>query len=191
MRWDNHCDLLVRRLSSVVYQLRALRGSLSLSALIGVYGAEFESRMTYGLIFWGHSPAARRIFLLQKRAIRCVAGVRRTVSCRPFYRKYGVLTLTSLYILLTACYVHSRRGSLTAHSDMHSYSTRNCCGLLLPKHRLNLSQTSPLYAGIKVYNKLPASFRNLSQNTFKRELRCLLGNIPFYSMGEFFGHCFV
>lgn len=190
MHWDQHCDALDRKLNSVIYQLRTLATALTIQSLVNVYRAEFESRISYGLLFWGHSPAAHRILLVQKRAIRCMAGIKRTVSCRAYFRKYRVLTLTSLYVMLTACYIHDRKGSLISHSEVHSYETRNCSSLVLPRHRLNLCQTGPLYTGIKIYNKLPEGLKCLSNYRFRCELRHLLLDLPLYDIGEFMGHNF-
>jgi hypothetical protein len=32
--------------------------------------------MRYGIVFWGNSPDAKRIFLLQKRAVRVMIGLK-------------------------------------------------------------------------------------------------------------------
>jgi hypothetical protein len=39
-----------------------------------VYFAYFHSFMTYGIIFWGNSTNTNKVFLLQNKIIKIVAG---------------------------------------------------------------------------------------------------------------------
>jgi hypothetical protein len=55
--------------------------------------------MTYGIIFWGNSTEARKVFLLQKRALRIIVGIKCRDSCRHVFKDLKILTLASQYIL--------------------------------------------------------------------------------------------
>jgi hypothetical protein len=54
--------------------------------------------MTYGLMFWGNSSLAERIFKIQKRAIRIIKGIIYRESCREHFRNMNILPLRSQYI---------------------------------------------------------------------------------------------
>jgi hypothetical protein len=55
--------------------------------------------MGYGIVFWGNLSEAKNIFLLQKKAIRIIMGMKHRESCRPAFKQLKILTLTSQYIL--------------------------------------------------------------------------------------------
>jgi hypothetical protein len=55
--------------------------------------------MTYGLLFWDHSPDGVKIFRLQKKIIRIMLGSRSGGSCRKLFMKLKILPLPSQYIL--------------------------------------------------------------------------------------------
>jgi hypothetical protein len=42
-----------------------------------VYVAYFHSIMSYGIIFWGHSTDIKKVFYIQKKIIRKMAGTKR------------------------------------------------------------------------------------------------------------------
>ncbi|PSN37337.1 hypothetical protein C0J52_25379, partial [Blattella germanica] len=62
--------------------IRVLRSCLNLNALLSFYFAHVESRLSYGICFWGSSPALCDL-LSQKRVVRCMAGVDSRTSCKP------------------------------------------------------------------------------------------------------------
>jgi hypothetical protein len=56
--------------------------------------------MTYGIMFWGNSSQAERVFKLQKRVVRIMKGCGSRDSCRKHFRDLSILLLRSKYILL-------------------------------------------------------------------------------------------
>jgi hypothetical protein len=46
--------------------IRNVKAVVSVKALKSVYYSYFHSNMTYGIIFWGNSTQAERVFKLQK-----------------------------------------------------------------------------------------------------------------------------
>ena len=67
LSWNNHIDLLVKKLSKVFYMMSA-------PPLKMFYYAFFHSVMSYGIIFWGNSWHSSIIFRLQKKIIRIMEG---------------------------------------------------------------------------------------------------------------------
>lgn len=189
LAWGAHCSFLSGKLNGCIYQIRTLRPLLALPVLLNVYYSEFESRISYGLLFWG-SSCVTDLFLLQKKALRCMLGLSRLDSCRPYFKSLKILTLTSLYVLAAACYIHGIRDSVPTHRDVHRHDTRNCNRMVVPQHRLQLSANGPLCMGIRVYNNLPSQIKHLPQKKFRSRLRSILVDLPFYDLKEFFVHKF-
>nr|CAI5817126.1 unnamed protein product [Callosobruchus analis] len=73
-----------------------MKTQCSESILLTLYCANFHSDARYGILLWGTSQHAHRVFLLQKFAIRIIAGISSRTSCRLYFKKYKILTI---YIL--------------------------------------------------------------------------------------------
>lgn len=188
--WSEHCSAIVSKLNTCIYQLKLLRSCISPEMLRQVYFSVFESRLRYGLLLWGVAPAAERVFLAQKRAVRCLAGASFGVSCRHLFVSLHILTLTSLYILEAACHIHKVRDTLVVHGGVHAHDTRNSGKIVPPFCRLDLKKNSYLNNGIKIYNKLPSCMKKLNHRHFKARLRAILTDLPFYGLDEFHEHDF-
>lgn len=83
--WKRHCETVISKLNSVSYLFRNMRSVLTEKQLIMLYFAQAESRLRYGICFWGSSTCFNDVFISQKKIIRCIAGVSRTTSCRNFF----------------------------------------------------------------------------------------------------------
>lgn len=99
MTFNHHIEKLCGKLNKVCYQLRQLKSKVNLKTLILIYYANFYSLMSYGIIIWGTSPHANKIFMIQKKAIRIIFGLSNIDSCRPIFKSHKLLTFTSVYIL--------------------------------------------------------------------------------------------
>ncbi|KAG8276611.1 hypothetical protein J6590_062221 [Homalodisca vitripennis] len=71
--------------------------------------ALFESRIRYGIILWGAASSnnLQRIMVLQKQAIRVMAGIAPQDSCREAYKDLKILTVPALYILGVILHAHN------------------------------------------------------------------------------------
>jgi hypothetical protein len=67
LTWDQQIDLVCKRLSSTCYALNCIKYSLPRETLKIIYFAHVQSSLSYGIIFWGYTPAASKIFTLQKK----------------------------------------------------------------------------------------------------------------------------
>jgi hypothetical protein len=45
--------------------------------------------MSYGIIFWENSTDSRKVFYIQKKIIRIIAGTKRRASCRELFKKFN------------------------------------------------------------------------------------------------------
>jgi hypothetical protein len=73
-------------LSSVTYALKQVKYSLTTDALKLIYYAQVHSIVSYGVIFWGNSPRARRVFKWQKRIVRIITNKKPRDSCREVFK---------------------------------------------------------------------------------------------------------
>lgn len=186
LNWEIHVDNLCKKLSSVCFALYRLKQVASKNIVLSYYYAQFFSRIAYGIVFWGSSNFAVRVFKVQKKAVRNIAGVSKFTSCRELFKKYQILTLTSLYVLETVCFVKQNLVEFLNNNFHHHYNTRGQDDLLTPLHSLALYEKSPYYIGIQLYNKLPDSIKEISSKIiFKNRVKKLLLDGTFYSLNEF------
>jgi hypothetical protein len=73
-----------------------------------LYSSLIYPVLSYGIVVWGHSALTRRIFILQKGAVRYTAGLKHLESCRGSFRNLKILTVYSLYIQETILYVKEK-----------------------------------------------------------------------------------
>jgi hypothetical protein len=87
LSWNNHIDVLMKKLSKACYIIRNAKTYMSASSLKVIYYAFFHSFMSYGIIFWGNSSHSSIIFRIQKKAIGIMKGCRNRGSCRNLFKK--------------------------------------------------------------------------------------------------------
>jgi hypothetical protein len=90
-----------------------------------VYFAYFHSIMSYGVIFWGNSTDSKRVFIIQKKIIRIMAGFKRIVSCRELLKKFNILPLASEFLLSLQSFVVDNMEKFQTNSDIHTINTRH------------------------------------------------------------------
>lgn len=187
LKWHNHTDKLFDKLNKALFNLKIIRKICDDHTVVLVYYGYFLSVLRYGLLFWGNSSSAQKIFKQQKIAVRVIAGICPRVSCKPSFRKYKFLTLPALYILELALFIKNNMNFFKNCKQVHSYNTRHKALLQNPSHRLTLFHKGPYYQCIQVYNKLSSHLRNenLSVNLFKKELSFRLIELCPYSVEEF------
>lgn len=186
LNWEIHIDNLCKKLSSVCYALYRLKQVANKNVVLSYYYAQFFSRIAYGIIFWGSSHFAARVFKVQKKAIRNIAGVSMFASCRDLFKTYQVLTLASLYVLEIVCFVKQNITEFLNNNFHHNYDTRGQDKLLIPLHSLTLYEKNPYYIGIQLYNRLPDSIKEInSKIVFKNKVKKLLLDKSFYTIDEY------
>lgn len=186
LTWKPHCNDLISKLNTVCYQIRNLKSVVNGEMLISFYYAQAESRLSYGVCFWGSCALMPKIFKAQKRIIRCMAGVNKRRSCRDLFSQFRILTVYGLYIYNLLQYVFINKNSFNKNSHFHSYETRNRNDLTIPTHRLSCTNKSHLILGLSLFNKLPNNIKNISYlKHFNKEVKDLLLNLCIYNISEF------
>lgn len=184
--WESHTSTVCNSLASSCYALYRLRELTNANILMTYYCSHFYSRIKYGIIFWGCSSLSLRVFKLQKRAVRIIAGVQRYTPCRNIFIEYRLLTVPCIYILETLVFVKSNLDKFQRNSDYHKYYTRHCEKFCIPRHNLSICEQNPAYFGILLYNKLPNSIGELKNiSAFKKSVRNMLLDKCYYHVNDF------
>lgn len=188
LNWKVHCTHLVSTLSSINFLFKNMKEILTKQQLINLYYAQVESRLRYGVCFWGDSTLSHAVFVLQKRILRNIANLSSMHTCRTVFVDFKVLTLTCIFIFEMCVYVFKNRNKFYLNKDIHSKNTRHKNDIRVPFSKLLVTNKSPNYLGPKIFNNLPD---NLKQNDiklyqFKKKLKLFLVDKCFYSLSEFF-----
>jgi hypothetical protein len=81
-----------------------LREKVTENILKQVYFAHTQNHIMYSIIIWGALTHVEGVYIAQK-FITAMAGLRywrsncALESCRPLFKRYGIMTVYSLYIL--------------------------------------------------------------------------------------------
>jgi hypothetical protein len=125
----------------------------------------FHSVMAYAIIFWGNSPHSIHIFRLQKMIIRIITNSRSKDSCRELFKKLKILLLKSQYIFSLLLFVVKNREQFKFNSEIHNINTRYNNNIHYPTCNLTVFQKGTYYFGMKVFNNLPSTIKNLANDT--------------------------
>ena len=147
-----------------------------------------QSIISYGIIFWGNAADCylNRAFILQKRALRNICQVPPRTPCRQIFIDPKILTLTSIYILETLCFVKRKPEIFNENLLNHKYNTRNKNNFKPPAHKTAKYEKSPHYMGVVMYNKLPKILKEeVNVKIFKYKIKEILVQKAYYNITEF------
>jgi hypothetical protein len=107
LKWKSHVKALASKLSKVSFMIKYLGEILSTNMIRNVHFTKFQSLLRFVVLLWEGVGGELniRIFRLQKRVIRSMAGVNSRTSCRRLFKELNILTLASLYILEVTCFI--------------------------------------------------------------------------------------
>ncbi|KAI5643542.1 reverse transcriptase (RNA-dependent DNA polymerase) domain-containing protein [Phthorimaea operculella] len=186
LKWDIHIDKLCGRLGQACFALRRLAATSGEEALKACYFATVHALVTYGLELWGQAADINRIFVMQKRAVRAMAGVADDVSAVDYFRKYSILPIPCLYIYQIGVFVYENPDLYTKRGIGHSHNLRFKDRLNAVTHKLAKSNQSVYVVGPAVYNRIPSIIRNAASTAvFKNKLKTWLFERLFYKVSEF------
>jgi hypothetical protein len=98
LSWKQHIEQVVNKMCSACYVLRTIKHILPHDTLRVIYFAHIHSIIRYGIIFWGNSSYAKKVFILQKNIIRIITDTRPRDSCRKVFKNVEIIMLYSQYI---------------------------------------------------------------------------------------------
>ena len=153
-----------------------------------IYYSYSHSVMTYGLLFWGNSPDSIKIFRLQKKIVRIMAGCRFRDSCRKLFINLEILPLPSQYILSLLIFMVRNRSQFLVNSEIHHINTRQHANFHQPSVNVAKYQKGVYYLGVNAFNAIPSYIKTEFNNPkkFKAVLQKFLYEKSFYSLDEYF-----
>jgi hypothetical protein len=156
---------------------------MSLEALRLIYFSYFHSVLSYGITFWSNSVHSKYIFRIQKRTIRVITNSGIRDSCHDLFKKLQILPLYSQYIYSLFMFLVKNGDLFKLNSNIHKISTRYKNDLHLPSAQWKLFQKGVFYSGIKMYNYLPLTLKELSHDVkwFRCALKRFIQSNSFYS----------
>lgn len=185
LSWEAHIDALCKKLKRNIFALRNLAGTVSGGVLRTAYFALVHSLITYAVLVWGHAADWKRVFALQRRAVRVVAGLSYREDCSDSFVSLKILTFPNIFILENLMHVKNNMDCYPTNSNFHDYNTRYKTDLVTPWYRVGRCQNGPNVRAIKFYNKLPTGIRHLNTKAFKRAIRDVLLKNPFYDTQQY------
>lgn len=185
LTFDQHVTVISKKLCSAIYVLRNIAKIVDKETTLMAYHGLFHSICSYGLLAWGHSSHASRVFALQRRAIRVIAGIGYRDDAKPFFESLKILTLPSQYILEALIFYRKNSQNYLTNAEVHNYNTRNRNDIQIEFLRLNTSWNATRHYAPAFFNKLPHRIRNLPLIAFKRKIKQFLMSSALYSINEF------
>jgi len=177
LSWKLHFDQVFKRMSSASYVLRCMKYSLPIETLKTIYFAHIHNIMSYGIIFWGNSSSATKIFLLQKKIIRIITNARLRDSCRETFNNMQIMMLYSQYIYSIILFIVNNKHLFTPNNEIHKYNTSKNNNLYSALANLTKFNRSPYISCIKVFNHLPQYLKTLNHNSVHFRSSLLYGGI--------------
>ena len=186
LTWREHIATLAQSLSRAYYMINTLSRAVDLDTLKLVYYGYVYSRLTFGIIFWGDSVDCSTIFRIQKKIVRAIVKKNHfKTPCIPIFKTLNILPLACIYIFKILIYMKNNPTLFENLNNSQIYNTRTN-DLFYPIHRTAQFEQTPLYAAVRVFNKLPAHIKTVvCFRDFKRKLLGYLRENCFYTINEY------
>lgn len=186
-KWKEHIDKVCSKVNSFVFALKRISQTVSIQAALIAYHGYVGSILRYCIIIWGNGTTINQIFIAQKRCIRAIFGIKRKVSCRPYFMQYKILTVACLYISEVCIFVHKYKNLFTETQAMYSRNARlqYKYKLYKPVAKLALTSKNTYMMCVTIYNKLPDVFKSKNLKIFRKMLLTWLYDKCFYSISEY------
>ena len=184
LRWTKHGDYVATKISKGIYLLRNLSNNLSSKYIRIAYFSLLHCHFDHGILNWGHSTSLQRLFKLQRRAVRIVAGIGYRDECKPHFTKLKIFTLPCLFIFRCLEHLIKNFGNYFPLKSFHQYETRTD-EIAFKLLRLSKSKSGTSYYAIKFFNKLPNSFKKMTPKLFLMKIKQHLLDHAYYSFEEY------
>jgi hypothetical protein len=125
LSWELHIERICSRISHNLFIINRLSKIPDVNEIMLYCGGLLCRLLSHGIVGWAHSAKAfSRSFVLQKRAVKYISGLKHLESCSNSFINLKILIVCSLYIQETILYV-KEKWDCTANEQIHTYNTRN------------------------------------------------------------------
>jgi hypothetical protein len=104
LSWNTHVKFICPNLNKAYFIIKMLKETTSYKIIRLIYYFYFESRLKYGIIFWGTAKESIKVFRIQKKVIRLIAGVNKRMSCRSIFSLWEPPTMPNRWSQLLQYY---------------------------------------------------------------------------------------
>ena len=190
LTWKNQIDFICTKISKSIGLIAKLRHFVPQQTLITLYWSLIYPHLSYGTSAWGQASKSllNKLLVLQKRALRFIFFKGYRESAISLFVKSNIPPLNIMFCQSIGNLMHdvvNKRAPpnlcnlFAAISDIHSYNTRSSAAqkLFTQESRINIQLNSISRLGVRFWNAIPLSIRNLSKKSFKKELNKLLFNV--------------
>jgi hypothetical protein len=159
----------------------------NINTLKSIYYAYFHSVTKYGIIFWSNSSNSGKIFMLQKKTVRIMAGAQPRTSCRSLFEQLEILHVSCQNVVLLMHFIVNNEENFRTNLSMHNISTRNKHHLPRPNANRSAFQKNTFYGAIRIFNSLQCSLTicKIEKAKLKVTFRKYLNTHSFSSVDEF------
>ena len=187
LSWRYHIDYISSKISKGVGIIAKISHFVPTSTLLKLFRSLIEPYISYGLTAWGQATNSKlnKILILQKRALRLMYFSDRRAHAIPLFVRSSVLPLNMLYFKYSAILMHditnnrapSKISEFFVRSNMiHSHYTRfsTAGNFYVQRSRLNQLLLSFSRSGVRIWSKIPLTFREQRKDPLRNFIYILL-----------------
>lgn len=172
LRWDQHINMLVKRIRRYIYPFLSLRNFMPLKLLKQVYYALVQSVLEYGIIAYGRADQSniQNLKVIQNLILKLLYKKKKRFSTKRLYGELDVLNIENLFKKNVCIKVHKNKDKLISYID-YKYSLRNK-NPIVNKCNTKKGQKSIKFLGLKLYKSLPDDLQSCkTKDKFKSLLK--------------------
>ena len=186
LTWKVHINQIATKIAKNVGILTRIAHILPKTVRLNLYYALVYPYLIYCNMIWAstYESRLRKLVILQKRAIRIIAGIRKWEHTGPSFSELRLLRIDQIKDLQIGEFFYRLEHGLLPPvfkeflphaSDIHTYFTRNSKAYRPVKAHSNTRRFTIKSYGTAVWNALPIDIRFSSTlQVFKKRLRAFL-----------------
>ena len=183
LSWKTHVSSILKKIKRSIGIICKARHYINQETLVNLYYCLIYPYLVYGIVVWGHTYESTidPLYIAQKKVLRLMTFSTFDAHSNPIFQKLTIIKFPDLVYLHTALFMHDYYSENLPASfncffvqvnQKHNYSTRLATKLSysLPKIRTNYGKFNIKYSGVKIWNSINDSTKNLSKTKFKEIL---------------------
>ena len=175
LNWKQQIKEQCSKVTRGSWALNQLKHFVDEQTLRSVYHCLIYSHLQYCISSWGTASKSTLspLFILQKRSIRLLTGSGYREHTNPLFYRAKCLKLKDIYSLETAKLMYKIHNNVLSFANSDKFNlTKNCYthktrlshknNFFLPRTRTRLGRKCLSFAGIKIWNEIPSSIKEVS-----------------------------
>jgi hypothetical protein len=163
LSWKLHINSIIKRLASISYAIRSLKYTLPKDTPKMIYLTQAQS-IIYGIIFWGQSPEASKVFTMQKKILRIIYNLKFNDTCRNILKQNNIMNFYSNYMYSLILFALTNKKFFDLNTHIHQHNTRNKDNMHLTNINLTKVKKGPYFSCIRMFNHLPNNIKSIDFN---------------------------